>query len=255
MLEGASTDTHIYIAGPMSGYPNYNYDAFFSVEDRLRRGGYTNINNPAKHFNGKQDLPWEQYLSAAIQSVMESEAIIVLPGWTHSPGARLEIAIATVMGHVTYSAVRQPSAGYEFVLRNVGEAKPMVSALLGMSDHPLIPPTDDKPEPQQTQQTKETQMPHEEAASLVHGARQSDYGHPFDNYTRLSMMWNGLLDGKLKPGLDGLLTPEDCVLMLAAMKLVRQTNKPKRDNIVDTHGYLMVHEMIDDERQRRAQEK
>lgn len=243
MLEGAVEGTVIYIAGPMTGYENFNYESFNAVEKQLRRGGYYKINNPASHYGGRQDLSWELYLTAALHTVMDSEAIIALPGWMDSPGARLEIAVATAMGHVTYSAIAEPDGGYRFVRRDIGDAKGMVAALLGMGRHPLIP--------SQTSQTQQTQMPHEEAAFLVHGDRQADYGHPYDNYKRLSLVWTGLLDDRLKT--HEVITPEDCTMMLAAMKLVRQMNHPKRDNIVDTHGYLMVHDMIGEERVRRAQ--
>lgn len=246
MLEGASEHTFIYIAGPMTGYPNYNYDSFHAVEDQLRAMGHRHINNPARHFDGDQGLSWEIYIAKAIDAVLNSEAIVVLPGWMESPGARLEIAIATVVGHVTYSAVIDGlNNTYRYVKRDVGDPRSLVGALVGIGSHPLIPPADVK--------TQKSQMPHEEAAFLVHGDRQADYGHPYDNYKRLSLVWTGLLDDRLKT--HEVVTPEDCTIMLAAMKLVRQMNVPKRDNIVDTHGYLMVHEMIGEERIRRVKEQ
>lgn len=240
LLEGATEHTLIYIAGPMTGQPNYNYEAFHNVERQLVMGGHRYINNPAQHFDGDQGLPWETYIAKAIDAVMNSEAIVVLPGWMDSIGARLEIAVATAIGHVVYSAIEDKPGVYRYVKRDVGDPRGLVSALMNMGEHPLIPQSNQK----------KTQMPHEEAAELVHGDRQADYGHPMDNYNSLSVVWTGLLLGKLKP--MEFLTAEDCTMLMTGVKIVRQMHRPKRDNIVDAHGYLMVHEMISDERNRRG---
>ncbi len=81
-----------------------------------------------------------------------------------------------------------------------------------------------------------------EASRLVDGVRQSDYGHPSDNYSAMADMVNALLAHKFKDGefVDAL----DCVRMLICMKLVRDSHKTKRDNWVDTAGYARVGEMI-----------
>lgn len=75
-----------------------------------------------------------------------------------------------------------------------------------------------------------------EAESLVYGDRQGDYGTPRQNWGGIAQVWNGLLAKKLKEPL----TAEEAALMMAAMKLQRQFMKPKRDNIVDAHGYMIV---------------
>lgn len=242
ILEGATKETFIYLAGPMSGYPNYNYDTFHAVEDHLRWCGYKWIKNPARHFDGDQSLSWEVYIAKAINALLDSEALVALPGWRESVGARLEVAIATAIGHVVYSAIEDDKEGYRYVLRHVSDAKSLTAAIIGMGEHPLIP--------SDGIETQKTQRPHEEAATLVLGDRQADYGHPLDNYSRLSLVWTGMLAGKLAP--SAFITAEDCVMLLTAMKLVRQMNRPKRDNIVDAHGYLMVNEMIGEERERRS---
>lgn len=85
---------------------------------------------------------------------------------------------------------------------------------------------------------KETVL--DEAARLVDGSRQSDYGHPKDNYDGMAKMVSAVLAGKLKEDVDAL----DCVRMLICMKLVRDAHRVKRDNWVDTAGYARVGEMI-----------
>lgn len=75
-----------------------------------------------------------------------------------------------------------------------------------------------------------------EANALVNGDRQAAYGSPLQSYEAQAKVWSGMLADKLKTDL----TAEDVVLLLAAMKLRRQAHKPKRDNVVDTHGYMLV---------------
>lgn len=75
-----------------------------------------------------------------------------------------------------------------------------------------------------------------EANALVNGDRQAAYGSPRPAYDAQAKVWSGLLAHKLKEDL----TPEDVVLLLAGMKLVREIRKHKRDNVVDLHGYALV---------------
>jgi hypothetical protein len=97
----------------------------------------------------------------------------------------------------------------------------------------------------------EKELPHQEAERLVHGPRQSTYGHPLDNFQATAHMWTGSLYYKLKPGMT--ITPEDVAMMMVQVKLAREVNVPKRDNIVDAHGYLMAHHLVIEERDRRTQ--
>ena len=75
-----------------------------------------------------------------------------------------------------------------------------------------------------------------EANGLVNGDRQAAYGPPGPSYEAMAKVWSGMLAHKLSSDL----TAADVVLLLAAMKLRREANKHKRDNIVDTHGYMLV---------------
>ena len=79
-----------------------------------------------------------------------------------------------------------------------------------------------------------------EAAGLVYGDRQGDYGTPRDNYAGIAKVWSGILQMILKRDI----TPEEAALMMVGMKLQRQGMKPKRDNLVDAHGYLIVYSRI-----------
>lgn len=80
----------LYIAGPMSHYPEYNYPAFLYAEDRLRTAGH-DVLNPARNPSCSS---WDGYMRAAIAQVIQADGIAVLPDWQMSAGAALEVHIA-----------------------------------------------------------------------------------------------------------------------------------------------------------------
>lgn len=80
----------LYIAGPMSGYPDFNYGAFHAAETRLVNHGY-DVLNPAT--NPECDS-WDGYMRAAIAQVIQADGIAVLTDWQMSAGAALEVHIA-----------------------------------------------------------------------------------------------------------------------------------------------------------------
>lgn len=84
----------------------------------------------------------------------------------------------------------------------------------------------------------------EEANSLVNGNRQADYGHPLDDFQRTAKMWTAILGFPV--------TPEQVGLCMCAVKISRQVNHPKRDNLVDLAGYAATVEMVIEERKRRS---
>lgn len=103
----------IYIAGPMSGYPKFNFPAFFKVEEDLTKEGWR-VYNPARKdledtldkeavvtgdaeraiaegFDFREAFLWDT------SRIIRSDAIYMLKGWQFSPGATAEHAIAIVM--------------------------------------------------------------------------------------------------------------------------------------------------------------
>lgn len=102
----------IYIAGPMTGYPEYNFPAFdeaaahlrslghevFSPADNDRENGFdaTGLEGHEAEQQGfnlrralKQDLSW---------ICDHADALAVLHGWHRSKGALTETALATALG-------------------------------------------------------------------------------------------------------------------------------------------------------------
>lgn len=75
-----------------------------------------------------------------------------------------------------------------------------------------------------------------EADRLVSTDRQADYGHPADDYARTVAIFK-LLTGKE-------LTAAEGVKFMIAVKLSREANRHKRDNLVDACGYLKCLDLI-----------
>ena len=94
--KSSKKDPLIYLSGPMTGYPEFNFPAFRAEATRLRREGYRVV-NPAEH---GQDFgnSWADYLRKDIELLLRCDRIHLLPGWADSKGARLEHHIAVELG-------------------------------------------------------------------------------------------------------------------------------------------------------------
>jgi hypothetical protein len=88
-----------------------------------------------------------------------------------------------------------------------------------------------------------------EADSIANEERSRDYGHPLINHQRIAAFWNVQLAGILTAPI----TPRQVCLMMIGVKLAREINAPKRDNLLDIAGYVKCIEMIDTETQRAEQ--
>lgn len=83
----------IYIAGPMTGYPEFNYPAFFGAAERLAAMGIETI-NPART-EGREDCrDWLDFMRASLHDLANCDGIAFLSGWHDSRGASLEVHIA-----------------------------------------------------------------------------------------------------------------------------------------------------------------
>lgn len=85
----------IYISGPMTGLPNLNFPAFHAEAARLREFGYYVI-NPAEI--NREGAEWQTCLRADLRAMLDCDTLALLPGWSKSQGAHLEIHVAHRVG-------------------------------------------------------------------------------------------------------------------------------------------------------------
>lgn len=76
----------VYLSGPMTGIPDFNFPAFMKAAQAWRDAGWE-VCNPAESFDGKTDLPYSAYVLHDIDLLYKCQAIAVLPGWD-GKGAR-----------------------------------------------------------------------------------------------------------------------------------------------------------------------
>ena len=85
-----------YIAGPMTGHPEFNHPAFHAKAAELRAQGL-DVFNPAE--NGlPADASWSDHMRVDIRELTHCTHIYMLDGWQASKGARLENRIAHELG-------------------------------------------------------------------------------------------------------------------------------------------------------------
>lgn len=97
----------IYVAGPMSGRPRWNFDAFAQAAAELRALGY-DVVSPAEldladGFDPDAVLAidpqeYERLLMRSLGAMLQCDAVALLPGYETSRGARLEIEVARGRG-------------------------------------------------------------------------------------------------------------------------------------------------------------
>lgn len=86
----------IYVAGPMTGYPGLNFEAFHQAALELRFAG-NEVINPAE-INPNLDADWTGCMKEDIKQLVDCDAIHMLPGWEQSKGASIEHYIAVALG-------------------------------------------------------------------------------------------------------------------------------------------------------------
>lgn len=85
----------LYIAGKMTGLPDKGRQEFMNAERILKEKYGRIILNPATLPDG---MPGERYMPICMAMIDQADAVIMLPNWTESKGARLEREYAKYQG-------------------------------------------------------------------------------------------------------------------------------------------------------------
>lgn len=91
-------DLAFYIAGPMTNYEKYNYPLFERATEYVRDETGAYVCSPHEIDHGDHgvlgSIPWEEYIRTDLENLLSCSAIVLLPYWEDSRGARLEQQIA-----------------------------------------------------------------------------------------------------------------------------------------------------------------
>ena len=269
----------IYVAGPMTGYPDFNAAAFDAATQRLRELGHEvacpmetsrriwkqNGGSREAFENGKStDEIYAAYLTADVRDILWCEAVALLKGWEGSIGATFEAVVGKMTGRKLlrfgipgdlWPGIDHTHAGLAELYaaaRGVGrgtQANSDKSATRQVAIGPTTPPkfefwTLDGADPAESVLL--------EADRLVAVDRQVKYGHPFDNFTDIAGAWEWY---RRSIG-DRPYQAEDIALMMDLLKLARECKHFEpgyRDNRVDGPGYWKCLDLIVAERARREE--
>ena len=95
---------HVYLAGPMTGIPQSNFPAFDAAAIALREKGFI-VTSPAELDDSKDRAlaladkvatkTWGDFLARDVKLIADSgiNAIVLMPDWHKSRGARLEATV------------------------------------------------------------------------------------------------------------------------------------------------------------------
>lgn len=120
------TQYAVYVAGPMTGIPQFNIPAFDAMSDSLRAAGFRVVSpvelDGLEYRYWAMQSPdgvsmegnpfgwsWGHVLARDVELITDGDdagpidGIVVLPGWDKSRGARLETFVAFLNGKPTFT--------------------------------------------------------------------------------------------------------------------------------------------------------
>lgn len=239
-----STQRIVYIAGPMTGLPEWNFPEFDRVAEELREQGHTVVNpcdfdrergfNPktatefsneqireamVMEFAGCKRLDEEYSLGGLVFNsptwlgLADCTDLVLLDGWENSKGAFAEASVALWLGITVWlnkkPLLRDPVFSQDHLIN--------LRRWLREQDTRCLTETSEKPSVLQ------------EAQEIVE-QRENQHGTFEDCLEDISKVWSTLLGNAV--------TGSDVARCMAALKLVRgKQPEYNRDNPLDLCGY------------------
>ena len=196
----------LYLCGPMTGYPDLNHPAFYEAEARLMSKMY-DVVNPARM---DEELGLDPHKGA-----MDPEFL--------KDAVRRDLEAVMTCDGIALLPEWECSKG--------ARAEVAVAQWLGKPVYLF---------PSMAELSKESML--DEAKRLTSNDRQKNYGHPKDNFKRIADLWNSYMINRFNP--ESIISVEDVAWMMVLLKIARDLNKPTKDNLVDSIGYVRTLAMI-----------
>jgi len=196
----------LYLCGPMTGYADLNHPLFYVAEEHLKTKGYEVI-NPAKM---DEELGLDPH-----KGVMDPEFL--------KDAVKRDLEAVMACDGIALLPEWEGSKG--------ARAEVAVAQWLGKPVYLF---------PSMVELGKESML--DEAKRLTSNDRQKNYGHPKDNFKRIADLWNSYIVNRISPRAD--ISVEDVAWMMVLLKIARDLNKPTKDNLVDSIGYVRTLAMI-----------
>jgi hypothetical protein len=140
----------VYIAGPMSNLPQFNFPAFYAAAAELRTQGFEVV-SPAELDDAEDkgaallskdgdpksaSRTWGDFLARDVKLLADTgiEGIVFLPGWHKSKGAKLEAFVGLLQGFKFWEYDDKMATAHECAPEDVldvifGQIDAMIKAL------------------------------------------------------------------------------------------------------------------------------
>lgn len=189
----------VYISGPYTGDIGWNIVKARAMTIKLWEMGFAVIcpHLNTAHFEQDCDATYEDFLEGDLRMIEGCDVVLMLEGWAHSEGARKE---------AEHTLEKKIPVFYD------------LHRLVQWGRNFIEESKKDK---------KSTVL--DRAKALVFGDRGEYYGHPGEDFARTAGMWAAMTGFEFKP--------EHVALFMVALKLSREMNRHKCDNLVDIAGY------------------
>lgn len=155
----------------------------------------------------------------AFQKHATKVCVLMIPGWEDSRGVTLEIGLAQAAG----IPVEYLSEDWALPICYSESASKLRS-------YETVQPASE------TRRKSACEI----AEELTKGDRNDDYGDAYTNASSFAAIMTGILWRKLRDPVNEPITPKESFLCMIGSKLSRESNKPKRDNQIDTIGYALL---------------